>query len=58
MKVSEMIKKLCKCDPDAMVEFAYAADNTTEGEQITSVAQFIFLEDGEEGNICVVQLRA
>ena len=57
MKVSELIEKLCKCNPNATVEFAYEADNTTSGEQISSVAQFVFLEDGEEGDISVVQLR-
>ena len=57
MKVSELIEKLCKCDPEADVEFAYAADNTTEGETISSVVQCVFFGDKEEENITVVQIR-
>lgn len=57
MKVSELIEKLCKCDPNATVEFAYEADNTTSGELISNVAQFVFFDDGNEDDITVVQIR-
>lgn len=56
MKVSELIDKLYKCDFDAEVEFAYASDNTTNGDTIKSVAQCVFFGDKEEKTV-IVQLR-
>ena len=57
MKVSELIDKLYKCDPDAEVEFAYESDNVISGDPVSSVAQYVLFGNSEEKDIMIVQLR-
>lgn len=57
MTVSELIEKLSKCNPGALVEFAYEDDNTTTGNAIRRVAQFTFFSDKEKDDDIIVQLR-
>lgn len=58
MKVSELIKLLQKCNPDADVEFGYKSDETTSGNAVDSVAQFIFFGDDTcSDEYTVVQLQ-
>ena len=58
MKVSELIKLLQDCEPDANVEFAYVTDATTCGTDISSVVQITYFEYEEYGREFKVQLRA
>lgn len=55
--VSELIEMLQKCNPDATVEFAYERDETTSGNPIFRVAQFIFFGNEKDETYSIVQLR-
>ena len=58
MKVSELIERLQKCNPDADVEFAYESDATTDGTSIDHVAQIVFFGDELREEKCTVQLQS
>lgn len=57
MKVSELIVLLQKCDPNADVEFAFKNDTTTNGDDVISVAQFVFFGNEPDEPFSVVQLQ-
>ena len=57
MKVSELIKRLQKCEQDAEVEFAHESDETTSGFQVSHVVQMVFFEDETREGYSVVQLQ-
>lgn len=58
MKVSELIMKLKKCDPDADVGFAYATSDKIYGDEISEVIQLSYFGDEEECTQNYVMLRA
>ena len=58
MTVSDLIKRLQKCDPDASVFFAFASDNTTTGDAVVEVLQISYFDEEQDNPLNDVLLRA